>query len=229
MIPDPQDVGSDGLPVIVVGAGVAGLACARALHRAGRRVLVLEREPAPGGRARSRTVDGYTIDRGFQVLFTAYPVLGAALGFAPVAGDAHADDGGLALRRFAPAARVVTEGSASYVGDALRAPLRAPLDSLRMLTGTAVARALPLADKMRVLALKRLALSLSIEECFADRYDATTAREFLAARGFTSHAIARFFAPFYGGILLDPTLATSASVLLFTFKMLAEGDAVVPA
>ena len=215
--------------VIVVGAGVAGLACARALHRAGRRVLVLERESAPGGRARSRTVDGYTIDRGFQVLFTAYPVLGAALGFAPVEGDARDDEGGLALRRFAPAARVVTEGSASYVGDALRAPFRAPLESLRMLAGTAVARALPLADKLRVLALKRLATSLSVEECFADAYDGVSARDFLAARGFTAHAIARFFAPFYGGILLDPTLGTSAAVLLFTFKMLAEGDAVLPA
>ena len=215
--------------VIVVGAGVAGLACARALHRAGRRVLVLERESAPGGRARSRRVDGYTIDRGFQVLFTAYPVLGAALGFVPIEGDARDDDGGLALRRFAPAARVVTEGSASYVGDALRAPFRDPLDSLRMLVGTALARALPLADKLRVLALKRLATSLSVDACFADAYDAVSARDFLTARGFTAHAIARFFAPFYGGILLDPSLSTSASVLLFTFKMLAEGDAVLPA
>ena len=72
-----------GAPVVVVGGGVAGLACARALHRAGWPVLVFEREGAVGGRARSRRVDGYTIDRGFQVLFTAYPVLGAALGFAP--------------------------------------------------------------------------------------------------------------------------------------------------
>ncbi|GJG86135.1 amine oxidase [Gemmatimonadetes bacterium T265] len=216
-------------PVIVVGAGIAGLVCARALHRAGRRVLVLEREAEPGGRARSRIVDGYTVDRGFQVLFTAYPVLGAALGLAPLAGDAREDDAGLALRRFAPAARVVTAGGASYVGDAFRAPLRAPLDSLRMLAGTALARALPLGDKLRVLALKRLATSLSVDECFADRYDRTTARAFLAARGFTPHAIARFFAPFYGGILLDPALGTSAAILLFTFKMLSEGDAVVPA
>lgn len=235
MTSDLHDVAiNGGPPVIVVGAGIAGLVCARALHRAGRRVLVLEREGTPGGRARARIVDGYTIDRGFQVLFTAYPVLGAALGLAPVGGDAHDGDvhdgdAGLALRRFAPAARVVTAGGASYVGDALRAPRRAPLDSLRMLAGTAVARALPLADKLRVLALKRLATSLSVEGCFADRYDASTAHDFLAERGFSAHAIARFFAPFYGGILLDPALGTSASVLLFTFKMLAEGDAVVPA
>jgi phytoene dehydrogenase-like protein len=41
--------------------------------------------------------------------------------------------------------------------------------------------------------------------------------------------VTRFFAPFYGGILLDPALGSSAAVLLFTFKMLAEGDTVVPA
>lgn len=224
-----QRVTPDAAPVVVVGAGIAGLVCARALHRAGQRVLVLEREAAPGGRARSQTIDGYTVDRGFQVLFTAYPVLGAALGLAPIGGEARESDGGLALRRFAPAARVVTAERASYVGDAFRAPLREPIESLRMLAGTAAARALPLGDKLRVLALKRLARSLSIEACFDDRYDSRTAREFLAERGFTPQAIARFFAPFYGGILLDPALGTSASILLFTFKMLAEGDAAVPA
>ncbi|MGZ8379856.1 MAG: FAD-dependent oxidoreductase, partial [Gemmatirosa sp.] len=67
------------MTTVVVGAGIAGLLCARELARAGRPVTVLEREPAPGGRVRSRMVDGYVIDRGFQVLFTAYPTLRAAL------------------------------------------------------------------------------------------------------------------------------------------------------
>ncbi len=42
-------------------------------------------------------------------------------------------------------------------------------------------------------------------------------------------AIRNFFAPFYGGILLDRSLESSASVLLYTFKMLAEGHTAVPA
>ena len=59
--------------VIVVGAGLAGLCCARELHAAGLDVLVLERGDAPGGRVRTDEVDGFLLDRGFQVLLTAYP------------------------------------------------------------------------------------------------------------------------------------------------------------
>jgi phytoene dehydrogenase-like protein len=203
------------MPVVIVGAGVAGLCCARELARAGRPVLVLEREPEVGGRVRSRLVDGYVIDRGFQVLFTAYPTLRAALGIG-AGGDAR-----LALRRFAPAARVGGAPGAGIVGDALRDPA--------LLAPTLAARALPVADLLRLAALRRLARRLSVDECFAPEYDGRSARDFLRARGFADATVARFFAPFYGGILLDPTLGTAASVLLFTFKMLAEGDTAVPA
>ena len=59
--------------VIVVGAGVAGLACARALVAAGREPIVLERSHTIGGRVRTDAVDGFLLDHGFQVLPTAYP------------------------------------------------------------------------------------------------------------------------------------------------------------
>ncbi len=75
--------------VVVVGAGLAGLTAARRLHRAGRRVRVLEATAALGGRVRSRVVDGFTLDAGYQVLFPAYPALGrnldlAALDLVPI-------------------------------------------------------------------------------------------------------------------------------------------------
>jgi len=218
MRPDPAPAAS---PVIVVGAGIAGLTCALALSRAGRPVRVLEREADVGGRVRSRTVDGYTVDRGFQVLFTAYPALAAALGLTGARGEGGEGAHRLALRRFAPAARLVTARGVSLVGDALREPA--------LLAPTVLAGALSPADKLRLLALRRLATSLTVDECFAAAYDAVPARDFLRARGVTDRAVSRFFAPFYGGILLDPALGTSAAVLLFTFKMLAEGDTVVPA
>src|SRR3954471_3067338 len=61
--------------VVVVGAGLAGLTCAVDLASAGHAVVVLEASDGAGGRIRSDVVDGFTIDRGFQVLNTAYPAL----------------------------------------------------------------------------------------------------------------------------------------------------------
>lgn len=51
--------------VVVVGAGLAGLACARHLSAAGVDVLVLEAEDVVGGRVRTDAVDGMLLDRGF--------------------------------------------------------------------------------------------------------------------------------------------------------------------
>jgi phytoene dehydrogenase-like protein len=164
---------------------------------------------------RSRTVDGYVIDRGFQVLFTAYPTLRSALDLDGAGGQA------LALRRFLPAARLASAPGAPLVGDALRDPA--------LLLPTLTGRALPLGDLLRLAALSRFARARSIDDCFAPEHDGRSARDFLRARGFSQAALDGFFAPFYGGILLDPSLGTAASVLLFTFKMLAEGETVVPA
>jgi phytoene dehydrogenase-like protein len=197
-------------PIIVVGAGISGLICAIELARAGRHVVVLERDDDVGGRVRTTRRQGMQLDHGFQVLFTAYPTL-----------TAYLDLPALALRTFQPAAHIVSDGHASLIGDAWREPA--------LLFETVTARAVPLGDKLRLLALRRFAQQLTIDECFASRFDTQSTREFLLSRGFTTRVIDGFFAPFYGGILLDRTLSTSASVLLFTFKMLAEGSTAVPA
>ena len=62
-------------PVVVVGAGLAGLSCAATLHEAGAPVVVIESGDDVGGRVRTDEVDGFLLDRGFQVLLTAYPEL----------------------------------------------------------------------------------------------------------------------------------------------------------
>jgi len=54
--------------VVVVGAGLGGLACALHLAAAGRQVTVVEREAVPGGRAGRLSVDGYEFDTGPTVL-----------------------------------------------------------------------------------------------------------------------------------------------------------------
>ena len=59
--------------VIVVGAGLAGLTCAKVLHERGAEVVVFEASDGLGGRVRTDVKEGFLLDRGFQVYFTAYP------------------------------------------------------------------------------------------------------------------------------------------------------------
>ncbi|HMS02953.1 MAG TPA: NAD(P)/FAD-dependent oxidoreductase [Gemmatimonadaceae bacterium] len=198
-------------PVLVIGAGIAGLIAALDLHRAGRAVQVLEAAPEPGGRVRTTVRDGVQLDHGFQVLFTGYPVL-----------NTYLDHDALDLRAFRPAAHIVRDhGVHKLMGDAIADPSLL----LPSLTGGAV----PWRDLWRLLQLRTAATRLSVDECFAPRFAGVSTRDFLRAWGFSARTIDGFFAPFYGGILLDRSLATRASVLLFTFKMLSEGRTAVPA
>jgi phytoene dehydrogenase-like protein len=69
------------MQILVIGGGVAGLVCARTLHRKGYEVTLIEADDGLGGRVRSDRVEGFTLDRGFQVLFTAYPAAQRQLDF----------------------------------------------------------------------------------------------------------------------------------------------------
>jgi phytoene dehydrogenase-like protein len=97
--------------VIIVGGGIAGLVCATELRERGREVLVLEASDAVGGRIRTDTVDGFRVDRGFQVLLTAYPTCREVL-----------DIPSLNLGRFEPGAMVRVDGRFVRIGDPLRRP-----------------------------------------------------------------------------------------------------------
>src|ERR1700688_3845969 len=59
--------------VVIIGAGLAGLSCALSLEAAGVPVTLLEASDRPGGRISTDLVEGFRLDRGFQVLLTAYP------------------------------------------------------------------------------------------------------------------------------------------------------------
>jgi len=99
---------------IVVGAGLAGLACALRLHEAGVGVSVLEASDGVGGRVRTDVVDGFRLDRGFQVLLTAYPECRRILDYAA-----------LDLRPFLPGALVRRSGRFHELSDPWRRPERA--------------------------------------------------------------------------------------------------------
>ncbi|WP_049926368.1 NAD(P)/FAD-dependent oxidoreductase [Halopiger goleimassiliensis] len=194
--------------VIVVGAGLAGLVAARHLAAGGTDVTVLERRESVGGRVRSRERQGFRLDRGFQVLFTAYPAVQREL-------DLEALD----LRRFAPGAIVAAENHRSTLADPLRDPQALPAT----LTNPNVS----VGDALRVARL-RLAVGRSDPETIFEGSDESIA-SFLADRGFSDRFVDRFLAPFYGGITLDRSLSTSSHVFEYTFRALATGSTAVPA
>jgi phytoene dehydrogenase-like protein/ligand-binding SRPBCC domain-containing protein len=194
--------------VVVVGGGLAGLASACNLGEAGADVLLIEREDAVGGRVRSDRFDGFILDRGFQVLLTAYPRASELLDF-----DA------LDLRRFHPGARIYTHEGWQRVDDPVRRPR-----SLAMALGT---RAATLADKLRILRLRRRVTRLSLPSLLDA--PARTAGEQLEDDGFSRRVRRRFFEPFLRGVFLERELRTSSRFFLFVMRMFATGDAAVPA
>jgi phytoene dehydrogenase-like protein len=97
--------------VIIIGAGLAGLTAAKLLKAAGRSVLVLEASDDVGGRVRTDEVDGYLLDRGFQVFLTAYPEAMILL-----------DYEALDLCRFDPGALILSKDGVSKLGDPVRKP-----------------------------------------------------------------------------------------------------------
>ncbi|GAA0463762.1 FAD-dependent oxidoreductase [Halococcus dombrowskii] len=194
--------------VTVVGGGLAGLVAARHLAADGADVELLERRESVGGRVRSRQIDGYTFDRGFQVLFTGYP-----------AAQRELDYRDLDLQYFTPGATLARPGSRSVLADPRRDPAS--------LTETLFNANVSFGDMTSLLGLWRELANEDESEVFVGEDESID--EFLRDRGFSNRFIERFFAPFYGGITLDRTLATSAAVFRYTFRMLAGGSIAVPA
>ncbi|CAA9556120.1 MAG: hypothetical protein AVDCRST_MAG70-1300 [uncultured Thermomicrobiales bacterium] len=200
-------------PIVVVGAGMAGLTCAVALARAGRHVLVLEASDGVGGRVRTdRHRDGFLLDRGFQVLLEAYPAV-----------RRQVDIDELRPRPFDAGALVWTGRRLVPLAD----PLRHPAATVRDLTSPVVGAR----DAARLAAFgarARLAGWETAAEAAGQGAEDRSSLDELRARGFSESFIDRFARPFWGGILLTPALETSAGTLRFTTKMFLRGRGILP-
>ena len=194
--------------VVVVGAGLAGLSAAVHLHRAGRNVHLVEASDGVGGRVRTDVLDGFRLDRGFQVLLTAYPEVSRQL-----------DLPSLDLCRFEPGAMIWLEGHGHVVADPFRRPTRL-WSTLRAPAGT-------LADKARLLRLRQHVRRGDGAQLL--RGDDVSTLVALRRRGFSDEAIGRFLRPLFAGIQLDPTLGTSNRMFDAIYRSLASGDSAVPA
>lgn len=205
-------VGSS-LPVVVVGAGMAGLTAAVALHEAGVPVRLFEVAEEVGGRIRTdRHPDGYLLDRGYQVLLDAYP-----------AARRWIDHDALGLGRFDAGALLWTGRRLVPLANPLRHPSALPRDL--------TAPVFPLSDKVRLALLAAQAAAApwqSANQAATSLGHDVSATEYLWSRGFSERFVDRFARPFWGGITLEPNLAGSAGPLLFTLKMFLGGSAALP-
>jgi protoporphyrinogen oxidase len=193
--------------IYIVGAGISGLVAAYELERAGYNPIILEASDGVGGRVRTDEFKGYLLDRGFQVLLTAYPEA-----------QRYLDYETLNLKRFNPGAIILRPGNSFSIHD----PLRNPLKLLNMVfssVGTFL-------DKIKIFRLTKSLEKKSVEEIFAEPTQTTL--QFLQDYGFSEKIIENFFKPFFKGIFLENDLNTSSRMFKFVFKMFALGHAAIP-
>jgi len=193
--------------VAIVGAGLAGLVCAQELQSAGVQCTVLEASDGVGGRVSTDAVDGFLLDRGFQVLLTAYPQVRKRI-----------DLDALDLAHFEPGAVVRTEAGMHLVSDPLRRPRELPR-ALASPVGS-------LADKLRTARLIFDVRTHSVRDLLR-RPDMSTIRR-LEQLGFSQGYIGGFWRPLFAGIQLDPELAVSARRFDTIVRMLAVGSTGLP-
>ncbi len=194
--------------VVVVGAGLAGLRCARELSRAGCGVTVLEASDGVGGRVRTDRQDGFTFDRGFQVLNDAYPEARRALDLAA-----------LDLRRMDNAVVVRRGGRLHRVGN----PLTDPRETLTLATTSL----LGVGQKLRLGAYAAACTTLPVSALLAR--DDVPAAEAWARAGLNEETVRSVLAPFFTGVVLDTDLGTSRRFLDLMMRMFARGHSTVPA
>ncbi|MCW3099218.1 MAG: UDP-galactopyranose mutase [Chthonomonadaceae bacterium] len=197
----------DSKKVVVVGGGLSGLCCARTLQRAGVEAHIYEASDGVGGRVRTDIVANCRLDRGFQVLFTAYPAVKQEL-----------DLGELNLQYFDAGAIVYWRGEGYILGDPMKQP--------GQLVETTLSPLISLADKMRVLRLRRDVRRVSLQEIA--EFPDMPMEDYLREYGFSDRFINRFIRPFFAGIFLDYGLTTSVRMFGFVWKMLVDGRTAVP-
>ena len=193
--------------VIIIGAGLSGLACGKRLKEAGKSFLILEADAKIGGRIKTDSVDGFLLDHGFQVLQTSYPEVRNQL-----------DLKRLNVRYFAPGAIFRINGRFHRIADPTRLP-RHIISTLASPIGT-------LGDRFRILRLARKLSNTSVSDIFKYPDKATT--DFLREEGFSKTMIQRFFRPFFATASLDPDINSSSRVFQYLFRIFTSGEAALP-
>jgi len=196
--------------VIIVGAGLAGLACARRLQEAGVEWLMLESECIPGGRVRTQlTPEGYRIDQGFQVLLDSYPIARRLL-----------DLEELKPRYF--------ESGALLAGEEGWERLLNPLHHPSWFLAAVATKSFSLREKI-TLGLYAGSQILRSDTSILGREAGLSTMEELQRLGLDGSITGNFLKPFFGGVFLDSSLGSDASIFRYDLKKFAFGRALLPA
>lgn len=190
-------------PVLIVGAGLAGLTCARALRRKGLPFLIIEADDRMGGRLKTDNTGEFNLDRGYQTYLTAYPHAAPQI-----------DEDKLDLKPLNPGGYVIWDGEQCLVSR--ERPMRFAISGL-----------FSLSDKLR---LGRWTSDVQwLDQADIDEIPDRTSEQYLLDEGFSDDFIDRFARPFLGTLFLDRSLSTSCRQLLFMWKAITEGEVAIPA
>ncbi|MBX3308534.1 MAG: FAD-dependent oxidoreductase [Nitrospira sp.] len=193
--------------VLIIGAGLAGLACARRLTNAGFRCTVLEASDGIGGRVRTDRVEGFQLDRGFQVFLAGYPEARATLDYPT-----------LELRPFHAGALIRHDGRFHVMSDPFRRPqdlpqmLRSPIGSF--------------ADKFRMLRMRRDALQQRL--CSVMRNPIRPTHDVFQTYAFSDAIVRHFFRPFLSGVFLETELNTPCWIFEVVWAAFCRGVTALP-
>jgi protoporphyrinogen oxidase len=193
--------------VVIVGGGLAGLAAARRLDRAGVEWLLVEGADRIGGRVATDVIDGWHLDRGFQVLNTAYPRVPALI-----------DVDALDMRYFTAGVLVRRGGDLHRLENPMRSLSAA--QSLTSGVGT-------LSDRLKFAALATRCATLPASRLLEARE--TTTQEMLRRAGLSHRMIEEVLRPFLSGVFADRSLDTSSHVFSMVLRSFTRGRIGVPA
>ena len=195
------------IKINIIGAGVSGLIAAKVLEDNGYYPTLIESSDSVGGRIKTLNIEGYQLDKGFQVLLTEYPEA-----------KKHLDFKALKLQKLIPGASIFKNNKQYIIGN--------PMKNISLLIPTLFSDIGTFADKLKILKLYLYLRFKSIEKIFLSKEIKTI--EYLKKCKFSNKIINHFFKPFFAGIFLETELSTSSRMFEFVFKMFAQGNVAIP-
>ncbi|TBH70820.1 protoporphyrinogen/coproporphyrinogen oxidase [Aquirufa nivalisilvae] len=192
-------------PIVIIGAGIAGLQAANVLHEAGIPFVLLEKQAHVGGRVQSEHFQGFTLDHGFQVLQTSYPEVQQSLRLPDL--DLSYFDSGAYLWKENAWLPFFSPWHDSF------SLLRALGDGI-----------INIGDLFK---LAKLWLKIQVDAKPLSKSQ-LSAMEYIDSLHFSAAFRDGFLKPFFCGIFLDDTLSQPAPLFVFYLKQFLEGRAALP-